>query len=94
MIGRSTIRTPVARAIALPMAGMTGGNLRGHLRGLEGVASDVGVLDDLVGLVVVAEDDELITELTAASGNCGREIGGDHFDVRVRERGLPEHGGW
>ena len=35
----------------------------GLLRELEGVAAEVGELDDLVALVVVAEDDELLAEL-------------------------------
>ena len=39
---------------------------------LKRVAAEIGELDDLVALVVVAEDDELIAELRASGPRCVR----------------------
>src|SRR5262249_3599398 len=48
--------------------------LGGELAELEAVAGEVGELDDLVLLVVVAEDDEVFADLGLARGDGGAEL--------------------
>ena len=49
---------------------------RGELRELEGVALEVGVLDDLFPLVMVAEDHQAAAEALARGVDAGIEGGG------------------
>ena len=58
----------------------------GVLRELERVAGDVGELDHLVALVVMAEDDEPIAEGGASGGNAHVELVVGETEVGVRER--------
>jgi len=67
--------------------------LGSQLAELEAVAGEVGVLNDLVGLVVVAQDDQVRAEFFFALGDRGVEVGLRHRVVRVGDRGLPKlHG--
>src|SRR4029077_18510332 len=61
---------------------------------LERVAAHVGPLDDLVALVVVAEDEQLLTERGLGVGDPRVEFLGRGEGVAVRQRSLQsQHGG-
>lgn len=62
----------------------------GELRELEGIAGEIGVADDLVGLVVVAEDDESVAELAATRIDRGGEVIVGERPVSFGELWLPE----
>ncbi len=47
--------------------------------------------DDLVGLVMVAEDDEFVAQLLAACRDVAGQVVGLGLGVAVGEGGLPEH---
>ncbi len=55
---------------------------------LERVAAGVGPLDDLVALVVVAEDQEPVAELGLGRGDPAVELVGGREGVAVRQRSL------
>lgn len=57
----------------------------------EGVSGEVGVLDDGVHLVVVAEDEEFFAELFSALLYAGEEFLLGELVVRIGDGGLPEH---
>lgn len=63
----------------------------GELCEFEGVAGEVGVLDDGVHLVVVAEDEEFVSELFSAGFYAREEFGFGEGVVGVGDGGLPEH---
>ena len=56
---------------------------------LEGVAAEVGELDDVVALVVVAEDDEAVAEEATGAVDAVGELGGGEVEVVVWDVGLP-----
>ena len=63
----------------------------GELCEFEGVAHEVGVLDDGVHLVVVAEDEEGFSELFAAVFDARGELRFGELVVGIGDGGLPEH---
>ena len=65
-------------------ASLLGGGVLGEL---EAVAGEVGVLDDFVALVVVAEDDEALAELRAGGADATVELLGEH--ARGSRGGCP-----
>ena len=62
--------------------------VRGEAGQLEGVAAGIGPLDDLVPLVVVAQDQEPIAERRLGVGDPGVELVGRREGVAVRQRSL------
>ena len=58
----------------------------GVLRELQRVADVVGELDDLVALVVVAEDDEAVAERRLGGGDAGVQLLIGQAEIRVRQR--------
>ena len=60
---------------------------------LEGVAAEIGELDDVVALVVVAEDDETVGELGAGDTDAFAQFAGAEVEVGVGDFGLPSRGG-
>ena len=61
----------------------------GLLGELEGVAAEIGELDDVVALVVVAEDDETVGELVAGDADAFAQFVGAEVEVGVGDLGLP-----
>ena len=68
------------------------GEFGGFAGELEGVAGDVGEADDVVLLVMVAEDDELVAQFGFSGGNAFDDRGSGKLGVRVGDRLLPVHG--
>ena len=66
------------------------GLLGGPLGELEGVAAEVGELDDVLALVVVAEDDAAGAEPLAGGGDAGDDLGRVQAPVLLRDVLLPE----
>src|SRR5262245_27973878 len=64
----------------------------GLLRELKGVAAEVGEPDDLVALVVVAEDDELLAELAFERPDLLVPLWAGHHEVLTRDALLPWRG--
>ena len=62
----------------------------GLLRELEGVAAEVGELDHLVALVVVAEDDQPLAELPAQRPDPRVALRGVHLEVLARDALLAQ----
>jgi hypothetical protein len=60
---------------------------------LEGVADEVGVLDDFVALIEVAEDDELVAEGVFCGADAEVELGGGGIAVLGGKAGLAWGGG-
>jgi hypothetical protein len=58
----------------------------GVLRELEAVPGEVGVLDDLFALIVVAEDDELFAQVGAGGGDATVEL--FRFEVKIGPRDV------
>ena len=63
--------------------------LGGVLAELEAVAGEVGELDDLVALVVVAEDDEPLAEDGASGADAAVRLVGAHLEVGAGNVLLP-----
>ena len=61
---------------------------RGVLRELQRVAGVVGELDDLVALIVMAEDDHAVAERAPRRGDADVHLGVGQTEVRIRQR-LP-----
>ena len=68
------------------------GEFGGFAGELEGIADDIGEADDVVLLVMVAEDDEAVAELGFARGDAFNDRGSGKLGVRVGDRLLPVHG--
>jgi hypothetical protein len=68
------------------------GELGGFAGELEGVADDVGEADDIILLVVVAEDDEAVAKLGFAGGDAVDEVALGELGVGVGDGLLPVHG--
>ena len=58
----------------------------GELRELQRVAGVVGELDDLVALVVVAEDDEAVAERGLGGGDADVQLGVRQTEIGLRQR--------
>ena len=69
------------------------GFVGGELGEFERVAAEVGVGDDGVLLVVVAEDEQVVAELFPTCFDGGVEFVVAHGLVCLGKRRLPEHGG-
>ncbi len=64
--------------------------LGGPLGQVEGVAAEVGELDDVLALVVVAEDDAALAEVLSGGGDAGDDLRGVQAPVLLRDVLLPE----
>ena len=68
------------------------GTGEGSVGELEGVAEEVGVLDDLIALIEVAEDDELIAEGVFGGSDAEVELGGRGVAIFGGKPGLARSG--
>src|SRR3989304_4557164 len=104
MLGRTTFWCGCERMSAdsamkwTPQKTMSSGSGRSGAQGalgvprsqFEGIAAHVGELDDVLPLVVVAEDDAARAQLAARLGDAGDDPGGVETPVLLRDVLLPE----
>ena len=60
----------------------------GHLREFERIATDVGVFDNFVSLVVMSEDDHLVAQRFLGAGNCAINFFGRHRQIMLWDPDL------